>query len=171
MSSAPTSTAPATATAKVAPPVDLSGLPAILARYPRAEPSLIQVLQDIHRLYNYLPAEALAKVSEAVGVPLAKIYSVATFYRAFSLEPQGKTLVKVCTGTACHIRGAPQMLEEIERTLHVKPGETTGDLAFTVKTVNCVGACAMAPVVIVNETYFGAAKPAKLDHYLGRKGK
>lgn len=119
----------------------------ILAHHPHGEPSLIQVLQDVHRLYNYLPREALAEVAKALGVPLAKVYSVATFYRAFSLVPQGESLVKVCTGTACHIRGAPQLLEEIERTLRVRPGETTGDLAFTVKTVNCVGACALAPVL------------------------
>jgi NADH:ubiquinone oxidoreductase subunit E len=152
------------------PPVDLKPLEALLGRYPHEEPSLIQVLQDIHRVYNYLPAGALGIVAQTLGVPLAKVYSVATFYRAFSLVPQGRVLVKVCTGTACHIRGAPQLIEEIERKLGVKPGETTADQSFSVKTVNCVGACALAPVLIVGEEYFGSAKPAKLEHYLGRKG-
>jgi NADH:ubiquinone oxidoreductase subunit E len=158
-----------TATAKSPrPAVDLSPMPGILARYPREEPSLIQILQDVHRVYNYLPPEALAEVAAAVGVPLAKVYSVATFYKAFSLEPQGKVLVKVCTGTACHIRGAPQLVEELERELGVKPGGTTSDMGYTVRTVNCVGACAMAPVLIVAGKYHGGAKATKVKTYLGR---
>jgi NADH-quinone oxidoreductase subunit E len=152
-----------------APPcVDTALLDPILARYPAAEPSLIQVLQDVHRAYNYLPCEVLAKVAVALEVPLARVFSAATFYRAFSLTPQGRVIVKVCTGTACHIRGAGQLVEEIERKLGIKPGETTQDLGFTVKTVNCVGACAMAPVLIVAEKYHGGAKPAKMGKYLGQ---
>ncbi|MFH1177074.1 MAG: NAD(P)H-dependent oxidoreductase subunit E [Acidobacteriota bacterium] len=149
---------------------DTARLSEILTHYPAVEPSLIQVLQDIHRAYNYLPCDVLAKVSEALGVPLARVFSVATFYKAFSLEPQGRTIVRVCTGTACHIRGAGQLLEELERALGVKPGETTEDMGFTVKTVNCVGACAMAPVVIVGEKYHGSAKPARVAAYLGPGG-
>ena len=152
-------------------PIDLAPVQAILARYPREEPSLIQVLQDVHRQYNYLPADALTEVARALGVPLAKVHSVATFYKAFSLKPQGKLIVKVCTGTACHIRGAPQLCDELERKLGIKPGETAADMSITVKTVNCVGACAMAPVLIVGEKYNGNAKAAKLDTYLGRGGK
>jgi NADH-quinone oxidoreductase subunit E len=147
-------------------------LVAILERYPAAETALIQVLQDVHRAYNYLPCDVLAKVAEALDVPLARVFSVATFYRAFSLDPQGRTLVRVCTGTACHIRGATQLIEELERELRIKAGETTADLGFTVKTVNCVGACAMAPVLIVGEKYHGSAKPARVGKYLagGRGG-
>ena len=152
------------------PCADTAPLAGILASYPAAEQSLIQVLQDVHRAYNYLPCDVLARVAEALGVPLAKVFSVATFYRAFSLEPQGRTIVKVCTGTACHIRGAAQLIEEIERRLGVKAGETTPDLGFTVKTVNCVGACAMAPVLIVGEKYHGGAQAAKLGKYLGDGG-
>ena len=145
---------------------DLSKAEEILGRYPREEPALIQVLQDVHRAYNYLPCDVLGRVAEALDVPLAKVFSVSTFYKAFSLEPQGDTIVKVCTGTACHIRGASQLVEELERQLGVGPAETTGDLKFTLKTVNCVGACAMAPLVIVGERYFGSAKPAKVSKYL-----
>ena len=148
------------------PQVDIARVDEILARYPAAEPSLIQVLQDVHRAYNYLPCEVLVKVAEALDVPLAKVFSVGTFYKAFSLEPQGRTIVRVCTGTACHIRGADRLIEELERALHVKPGETTGDMGFTLKTVNCVGACAMAPVMIVGEKYHGGAEPAKVAKYL-----
>ena len=149
---------------------DLSMAEEILGRYPREEPALIQVLQDVHRAYNYLPCDVLERVAEALDVPLAKVFSVSTFYKAFSLEPQGDTIVKVCTGTACHIRGAGQLVEELERQLGVGPSETTEDLKFTIKTVNCVGACAMAPLVIVGEKYFGSAKPARVSKYLDEGG-
>ncbi len=149
---------------------DLSKAEEILGRYQLEEPALIQVLQDVHRAYNYLPCDVLERVAEALDVPLAKVFSVSTFYKAFSLEPQGDTIVKVCMGTACHIRGAGHLAEEFERQLGVGPGETTEDLKFTVKTVNCVGACAMAPLVIVGETYFGSAKPAKVSKYLAEGG-
>jgi len=149
---------------------DLSKAEEILERYPPEEPALIQVLQDVHRAYNYLPCDVLERVAEALDVPLAKVFSVSTFYKAFSLEPQGDTIVKVCTGTACHIRGAGQLVEELERQLGVGPDETTEDFKFTIKTVNCVGACAMAPLVIVGEQYFGSAKPAKVSKYLAEGG-
>ena len=149
---------------------DLSKAEEILGRYPKEEPALIQVLQDVHRAYNYLPCDVLERVAEALDVPLAKVFSVSTFYKAFSLEPQGDTIIKVCTGTACHIRGAGQLVEELERQLGVGPDETTEDFKFTVKTVNCVGACAMAPLVIVGEKYFGSAKPARVSKYLAEGG-
>jgi NADH:ubiquinone oxidoreductase subunit E len=145
---------------------DIAPLEEILAGYPAEEASLIQVLQDVHRTYNYLPCDVLARVADALGVPLAKVFSVATFYKAFSLVPQGRTVVKVCTGTACHIRGAGQLVDELRRELGIAPGETTEDMAFTVRTVNCVGACAMAPVLIVGGTYHGGAKATKIGSYL-----
>ena len=145
---------------------DQAPLAAVLERYPAEEASLIQVLQDVHRAYNYLPCEVLGRVADALGVPIAKVYSVGTFYKAFSLTPQGRVIVKVCTGTACHIRGATQLIDELGRKLSLKPGETTEDLSYTLKTVNCVGACAMAPVLIVGERYHGGAKAAKIDAYL-----
>jgi NADH-quinone oxidoreductase subunit E len=150
--------------------IDLTKTEEILEAHPPEEPSLIQVLQDVHRAYNYLPCDVLVKVAEALDVPLAKVFSVATFYKAFSLDPQGDTIVKVCLGTACHIRGAGQLVEELERELGIGPDETTEDLKFTVKTVNCVGACAMAPVMIVGEKYHGAAKAARVGKYLGTGG-
>ena len=149
---------------------DLGKAEEILGRYPQEEPALIQVLQDVHRAYNYLPCDVLERVADALDVPLAKAFSVSTFYKAFSLEPQGDTIVKVCMGTACHIRGAGQLVEELERQLGIGPDETTEDLKFTVKTVNCVGACAMAPLVIVGEKYFGSAKAAKVSKYLDEGG-
>ncbi len=147
--------------------IDLAKTEEILSRHPHEEPALIQVLQDVHRAYNYLPCDVLVKVAEALDVPLAKVFSVATFYKAFSLEPQGDIIIKVCKGTACHIRGAGQLVEELERHIGIGPDQTTEDMKFTVKTVNCVGACAMAPVLLVGEKYYGAAKPARIGKYLG----
>ena len=149
---------------------DLTMTEDILAKYPGGEPALIQVLQDVHRAYNYLPCDVLERVADALDVPLAKVFSVSTFYKAFSLEPQGDTIIKVCMGTACHIRGAGQLVEQLERQLGIGPDETTEDLKFTVKTVNCVGACAMAPVMIVGETYRGCAKAARMATYLAEGG-
>jgi len=151
--------------------VGLEKTEAILACYTLEESSLIQVLQDIQRSYGFLPCHALERVAEALDVPLAKVFSVSTFYRAFSLVPQGDTVVRVCVGTACHIRGAQMLVDELERELGIGPDETTEDRHFSIKTVNCVGACAMAPVVIVGERYHGSAKPSRVRRYLGeRKG-
>lgn len=149
------------------PAVDLAPLDEILARYPAEEPSLIQVLQDVQRRYRYLPRPALERVSETLKVPLARVCSVATFYKAFSLIPQGEHLVHVCTGTACHIRGAPQILDEMRRRLGLDEHGNTADYRFTVKTVNCVGACAMAPVVIVDGRYHGGVQATKVPKILG----
>jgi NADH-quinone oxidoreductase subunit E len=139
----------------------LDRVEALLAERPRERSELIPLLQDIQRECRYLPAGALRRVAEHLGVPLSKVYSVATFYKAFSLEPRGRTVIKVCTGTACHIRGAPQIVDELCRVLGVSPGGTTADGSFTVETVNCVGACAMAPLVLVNGEYHGHITPSR----------
>ncbi len=151
---------------------DSRALEAILARYPAEEASLIQVLQDVHRQFYYLPCDVLVQVAGALHVPLARIFSVATFYKAFSLKPRGRTVVRVCTGTACHIRGASHLIDELVHRLHIGPGETTADMAFTIETVNCVGACAMAPVLIVGDRYRGNVKAAAIAGCLadGDKG-
>ncbi len=139
---------------------------AILAAYPRDESSLVMVLQDIQAELRYLPCCALERVAEALDVPRSRVFSVSTFYKVFSLEPLGRTLIQVCKGTACHVRGAQLLEEELCRKLRIEVGGTTEDQAFTVKTVNCVGACAMAPVVIVGETYHGKAKATRVGALL-----
>lgn len=133
-------------------------LPEIIGRYPKAKESLIPILQDIQKEYQYLPCEALIKTAEELELPLSKIFSVSTFYNAFSLNPRGETIIKVCTGTACHIRGARLIQDQIETMLGIKAGETTADQKFTLEVVACVGACAMAPVVITNDQYHGSVK-------------
>jgi NADH-quinone oxidoreductase subunit E len=142
--------------------VDLQTTEDVLARYPSDPRHLISVLQDIQLAYRYLPREAIERVSAALGVPVAKVYAVATFYKAFSLTPRGEKILRVCTGTACHIRGAPLLLTEIEKRLQIKPGGTTEDMQFSLEAVNCVGACALAPVVVVNDTAHGNLSVTKV---------
>lgn len=137
------------------PEVDLTQAEAILQRYPRGPEHLISVLQDIQLEYRYLPRPVMDQVAARLGVPLAKVYGVATFYKGFSLTPRGEMVLRVCTGTACHIRGAPLILNELETRLKLKPGETTEDLKFSLEAVNCVGACALAPVVMANDVAHG----------------
>ena len=146
--------------------VEIDKLQEIIARSPQKPSSLITVLQDIQRHFHYLPPEALKETASALSVPLSKVYSVATFYNAFSLEPRGEHTCRVCMGTACHIKGAPIALEQAEKELGVKAGQTTPDLRFTLEVVNCVGACAMAPVVIVDDKYYGDVRVDKIKRYL-----
>jgi len=128
---------------------------AVLDRYGRDQGALVSVLQDVQGELGYLAREALVEVSNGLGVPLSRVYSVATFFRAFSLVPRGRHQINVCLGTACHVRGAVRVLESIERETGIKAGETSDDLRFSLDTVNCVGACALGPIVIVDGKYSG----------------
>ncbi len=138
----------------------------ILDKYQRDQGLLVSVLQDVQAEYNYLPREALEEVSQGLAVPLTQVYSVATFFKAFSLKPRGRHLINVCLGTACHVRGAVRVLEAIERELGIKPGETTEDLKYTLETVNCVGACALGPIVVVDGEHTGEMKTDKVKPLL-----
>lgn len=126
----------------------------ILNKWNNDSSCLISILLDIQSEYNYLPQEALTMVAEKLGIPLINVYSVATFYKVFSLKPRGKHLINVCLGTACHVRGGQRILEGVQRTLNISPGETTGDNVFTLETVRCLGCCALGPVVVVDNTYY-----------------
>jgi len=136
---------------------------AIIEKYKRDKGFLVSILQDIQAEYNYLPKEALFDVSDSLGIPVSQVYGVATFYRAFSLIPRGRHLIQVCLGTACHVRGAPKVLEAIERKLKIKAGETTADKEYTLTTVNCLGACALGPVVVIDQEYHGQINQSKVD--------
>lgn len=133
-----------------------------------ANASLISVLEEIQAQYRYLPREAMILVSERLGVPLSQVYSVATFYHAFSLVPRGKHTICVCTGTACHVRGAVQVLDRLETGLGVETGGTTRDRQFTLETVNCLGCCALGPVVVLDDEYEGQMTTGKVDKLLKR---
>ena len=141
---------------------------AIIDKYSGEKGQLISILQDIQSELYYLPKEALAQVSDTMGIPSSQVYSVATFFKAFSLKPRGKYLINVCLGTACHVRGAARVLDQIERTLAINPGETTEDLKFTLETVNCMGCCALGPVVKIDDQYFGEMGPEKVNPLLAR---
>jgi heterodisulfide reductase subunit A-like polyferredoxin len=125
--------------------------------------TLIGALQQIQKKYNYLPELALRYVSETMDVRLSQIYAVATFYKAFSVEPKGKNIIRVCSGTACHLKGAQEILHELETKLDIKCGETTGDMMFTLETVNCLGCCALSPVMTIDEEYYGNLDIKMLD--------
>ena len=133
----------------------------VLKNYQHDTSMLVSILQDVQAEYNYLPREALEEVSRGLEVPLSQVYSVATFFKALSLKPRGRHLINVCLGTACHVRGAVKVLDAIERDLTIKSGETTPDEKFTLETVNCVGACALGPVVIIDGEYYGQVKTEK----------
>ena len=141
---------------------------AIIDKYNADEGQLISILQDIQSEFYYLPKETLIQVSDTMGIPLSRVYSVATFFKAFSLKPRGKHLLNVCLGTACHVRGALKVLEQIERSLGISRGETTSDFKFTLETVNCMGCCALGPVVRIDGKYFGQMRPAKVDSILDK---
>lgn len=139
-------------------------------RFNNDKENLIMILQAIQAQYNYLPRPALAYLSEKIGVPLSRIYGVATFYSTFSLEPRGKNIISICLGTACHVRGAGKVLERIEDILHVKNGETTKDGLFTLESVRCIGCCSLGPVVKINEDVYGRIATENLSQILEHYG-
>lgn len=138
----------------------------IMERYPGEPRYLISLLQDVQAAYNYISPEAMNLVCDHVGVPLTRAWSVATFYKSFSLEPRGEHEIRVCLGTACHLKGGARISEGVEMDLGVEAGRTTEDLKFTLETVNCLGACALAPVVMVDDAYIGGATRTKVRNLL-----
>ena len=141
---------------------DVTQFDRIIDRYERSEESLLAILQDFQREYRYVPEEGIRRLSEVMEVPESKIYAMGTFYKGLSLIPRGRHTIKVCTGTACHLKGAPQILETLERELEVKRNGTTTDGEFTLECVNCVGACAMAPLTLIDEEYHGETRSSKI---------
>lgn len=139
----------------------------ILDNYRRDKGSLVSILQDIQAEFGSLPRETLGEISKGLDIPLSQVYSVATFFKAFSFKPRGRHSINVCLGTACHVRGAMRVLETIERELGIKSGETTENLKFTLETVNCVGACALGPIVITDGEYSGQMKTDRVKPLLG----
>ena len=142
---------------------DLQAVREIASGYGRDRSALIAVLQDVHTEFNYLPEGSLDVIARELGVPLSSVYGVATFFRAFSFTPRGRHLATVCMGTACHVRGAGELLEETEERLGVCPGETTRDRRFTLETVNCLGCCAVGPLLVVDGEYHGEMTPKRVE--------
>jgi NADH-quinone oxidoreductase subunit E len=138
----------------------------VLNGYPKDRQYALAILQDMQRAFHYIPREGLECAAEYLGCGLSDLYSMATFYKALSLTPKGRHIIKVCDGTACHIRGSVTLLDALKRRLGVDPGGTTGDGLFSLETVNCLGACAIAPVMLVGEEYHGSLTVEKLDAVL-----
>ena len=134
----------------------------LLKKHHREQSAIIAILQDLQGEENYLPEEDLGYISEKLSIPLPKIYRIATFYNAFSLKPRGKHLINVCMGTACHVRGGEKVLDRLKMELGIEVGEMTKDGLFTLETVNCLGACALGPVVMIGEDYHGQMTSAKV---------
>lgn len=149
------------------PEIDLTFLDRVINDdFGKNRENLIMMMQAIQKHYRFLPRPALNYLSEAVEIPLTKIYEIATFYASFSLEPKGKHIVCVCTGTACHLKGSGKMVEHITSQTGIGPGKTTADMKLTLETVNCVGACAVAPVIVVDEKYYPEATLSTVINFL-----
>ena len=142
----------------------------IIEKHKYDEAHLIGMLQNMQAQHEnkYLPKDALEYLAQKLNIPLSRVYHIATFFKAFSLKPKGKHELTVCLGTACHVRGASKVLEQIERSLNVSRGETTNDFKFTLETVNCMGCCALGPVVKVDGEYFGQMNAGKVDSLLAQ---
>jgi len=142
--------------------VDIKKVDEVISRYEKSDESLLAILQDFQKEFLYVPEEGMQRLSELFDVPESKIYAMGTFYKSLSLVPRGRHTIKVCTGTACHLKGANQIIDTVERELGVKRNSTTADGRFTLESVNCVGACAMAPLVVVDEDYHGQVRTSKI---------
>jgi NADH-quinone oxidoreductase subunit E len=148
-------------TATVELGIEAAVIERILDQHGRAPSAIIAILQDVQEEVNYLPEDVLRYVADRLDIPVSKVFSLATFYRAFSLEPRGKHQITVCTGTACHVRGAVRIIDALEQEIGICAGETDENLTFTLETVNCVGACALGPVVVVDGEYHGQVTAAR----------
>jgi NADH-quinone oxidoreductase subunit E len=138
----------------------------IIDKYEGKASAVIQALLEIQRENRWLPREVLVKVSEKLGVPLNRIHHIVTFYKAFSLVPKGRHEIHICMGTACHVRGATRVLDTVEGLIGIKPGETSSDLKYSLKTVNCVGCCSLGPVMVIDGEYHGKMAPAQSEEVL-----
>lgn len=151
---------------------DLSGKD-VIEKYPKQQRFTLAILQDINRKYKYIPREALENLAEYLDTPVSRLYGMATFYKALSLTPKGENIITVCDGTACHVVGSMGVLDELEHMLGITAGGTTKDFKFSINTVNCIGCCAIAPVMLINDKYYGNLTPKMvkeiLDEFRGEK--
>lgn len=148
---------------------ELAQIDEIVGKYAGDKSALIQVLLDAQCQNRWLPKDILKGVSQRLGVPLTQIYHIASFYKAFSLMPKGRHSVSVCLGTACQVRGAPRLLDKVTETLKVKPDETSADMQFSLDTVNCLGCCALGPVMVVDGEYYGKPSAKELEQIISAK--
>ncbi|MGE4277063.1 MAG: NAD(P)H-dependent oxidoreductase subunit E [Lawsonibacter sp.] len=146
--------------------ISMEEIEEVLRSYPREQRYSLAIMQDLQHRFNHIPREGMEALAEYLDCPLSMLYSMATFYKALSLKPKGKHIIKLCDGTACHIRGAVSLVGGITRLLGIQAGETTEDGLFSLELVNCLGSCALAPVMVVDETYYGKMTMEKLPTIL-----
>jgi NADH-quinone oxidoreductase subunit E len=138
----------------------------VIRNYQEDKDKLIQILLDLQSMLGWLSRDVLTQVSEQLQAPITQVYQVASYYKAFSLTPRGRHIVKVCLGTACQVRGSPRLLDTISAMLNIKPSETSKDMRFSLETVNCLGCCAMGPVVVIDDTYYAKPSPSDIKKIL-----
>jgi NADH-quinone oxidoreductase subunit E len=141
----------------------------VLAAYTGVKSELIPILQEVQQVFGYLPEEVMGRIAGFVRVPECTVYGVATFYAQFKFVPVGRNVIKVCRGTGCYVKGAPRILDELEKLLGIKDGQTTPDMEYTLETVACFGSCALAPVMVVNDRVYGRVTPDKVREILAKK--
>jgi NADH-quinone oxidoreductase subunit E len=146
--------------------IEMSQVEAIIDKYGTAQRELMSSLLDIQNTYHYLPREALARVSDHLQIPLLRVYQVASFYDAFSLEPRGAHVIRVCLGSACHVRAGLRLVEHVGRLLNIEPGQTTRDQQFTLEAVKCLGCCVLGPVMVVDGKYYANMAASKVERVL-----
>jgi len=138
----------------------------IFSHYSRESGNLIPILQEAQEEFRYLPSEVMQEIAKFLRIPEGIVFGVSTFYAQFKFTPIGRRMVKVCRGTACHVRGAPRILDEIVKQLDIEPGETTDDLEYSLETIACFGSCALAPVMVVDDNVYGRMTPSKIAQIL-----
>ncbi len=147
---------------------DKEKIEAVLEKHQDEPGPLISILQEVQNIFGYLPEDALSYISQKLKISKSRIWGIVTFYTQFYLEPRGKNTIRVCIGTACHVKGAKKVLERLQKILGIKPGETTQDLKFSLETVRCLGTCFLAPVVMINNDYFGKLTPDRVEKILNQ---
>ena len=143
----------------------------LLSRYSGESGNLIPILQEAQDRFGYLPRQVMQEIAKFLSLPESTVYGVGTFYAQFKFVPTGKRMVKVCRGTACHVRGGARLLREVEKRLGVKPGETTDNLEYTLETIACFGSCALAPVIVIDKNVYGRMTTTKVGHILADREK
>jgi NADH-quinone oxidoreductase subunit E len=146
--------------------MDVAGINEILEKFQGVKGNLIGILHEVQNRYSYLPEEELRYISKRTRVPITQIYSIVNFYNRFSLKPKGKNVICVCLGTACHVKGAGKVMDALQEKLNIKTGESTDDMRFSLEEVRCIGACSLAPAVVVNEETYGQVTPKQVPTLL-----
>ena len=141
----------------------------ILSHYSGRKEELVPILNDTQERFGYLPVGAMNRIADFLHISNSNVFGVATFYALFKYNPTGKNIVKVCRGTACHVRGAPRILDEVQKKLNIKPGETTNDREYSLEAIACFGSCALAPVMVVNNTVYGRMTPTRVGEILSSR--